>query len=341
MTTRKTGSGVAVFLTLALAVFLFPLPASAAGAPSFELAVKGGSMTAGRELQVSVIGRNLADLYAYEITLRVDPKALRLKKAESVVDGFSVDPIVQGDQIQFAHTKIGEVPGESGDKTLCTLTFEVLRGGPARVTLEEVKTVNSALEMETYAINRTVVTGGFVDITGHWAEGWIRTAVERGWAEGYEDGTFRPDAKITRAEFVKLLVVALGLEVSSKNEAIGFADEREIPDWARPYVAAAVRERMVEGYEDGTFRSNRTMTRAEMVTVIGRTVGIPGHVKTGTLFADDGEIPDWARGFVAAGAEAGFVSGRGGGRFDPHASATRAEAIKWILYAQNAAKPKK
>jgi len=328
-------------LTLALAVFLFPLPASAAGAPSFELAVKGGSMTAGRELQVSVIGRNLADLYAYEITLRVDPKALRLKKAESVVDGFSVDPIVQGDQIQFAHTKIGEVPGESGDKTLCTLTFEVLRGGPARVTLEEVKTVNSALEMETYAINRTVVTGGFVDITGHWAEGWIRTAVERGWAEGYEDGTFRPDAKITRAEFVKLLVVALGLEVSSKNEAIGFADEREIPDWARPYVAAAVRERMVEGYEDGTFRSNRTMTRAEMVTVIGRTVGIPGHVKTGTLFADDGEIPDWARGFVAAGAEAGFVSGRGGGRFDPHASATRAEAIKWILYAQNAAKPKK
>ena len=336
MTIRKTGSGVAVFLTLALAaVFLFPLPAPAAGAPSFELAVKGGSMTAGRELQVSVIGRNLADLYAYEITLRVDPKALRLKKAESVVDGFSVDPIVQGDRIQFAHTKIGEVPGESGDKTLCTLTFEVLRGGPARVTLEEVKTVNSALEMETYAINRTVVTGGFVDITGHWAEGWIRTAAERGWAEGYEDGTFRPDAKITRAEFVKLLVVALGLEVSSKNEAIGFVDEREIPDWARPYVAAAVRERMVEGYEDGTFRSNRTMTRAEMVTVLMRSMRAAVEPGARTTFADDGEIPVWARGYVAAGVKAGLVAGREGNRFAPAADATRAETVKWILMLGN------
>lgn len=329
-------------LTLALAaVFLFPPPAPAAGAPSFELVVKGGAMTVGRELQVSVIGRNLTDLYAYEVTLRVDPQALRLKKAESVVDGFSVDPIVQGGRIQFAHTKIGEVPGESGDKTLCMLTFEVLRGGPTRVTLEEVKTVNSTLEMETYAVNRTAVVGGFMDITGHWAEGWIRTAAERGWAEGYEDGTFRPDMKITRAEFVKLLAVALGLEVSSKNGEIEFADERDIPDWARPYVAAAVRERLVEGYEDGTFRANRTITRAEVVTVIGRTVGIPGHVETRTPFADDGDIPEWARGFVAAGAEAGFVSGREGGRFDPHASATRAEAIKWVLYAQNAAKPKK
>ena len=50
--------------------------------------------------------------------------------------------------------------------------------------------------------------GSFSDIQGHWAQEQIEAAVRSGWVNGYPDGTFRPDATVTRAEFVKMLLDA-------------------------------------------------------------------------------------------------------------------------------------
>ncbi len=78
--------------------------------------------------------------------------------------------------------------------------------------------------------------GGFADVpTGYWAAAAIQTLVSKGIATGYPDGTFQPDATLTRAQFLKLLVLTLGLKPSAS--ATPFADVAP-SDWFAPYVAA-------------------------------------------------------------------------------------------------------
>lgn len=71
------------------------------------------------------------------------------------------------------------------------------------------------------------------DIAGHWAQTAIEQAIAKGYVDGYEDGTFRPEQSVTRAEFVKMVATALRLPVSGSVEG---------SDWYVPYSNAAVNE---------------------------------------------------------------------------------------------------
>lgn len=114
------------------------------------------------------------------------------------------------------------------------------------------------------------------DIKGHWSE--ASTAALASYrpqgvrvVSGYEDGTFRPDRMVTRQEFVKLAVLALGLKPEEASQ-LPFADAASVPQWARGYVAAAASAGLVKGYEDGTFRPLATATRAEAAAVVWRVL---------------------------------------------------------------------
>ncbi|GBF74109.1 hypothetical protein PA598K_02440 [Paenibacillus sp. 598K] len=166
------------------------------------------------------------------------------------------------------------------------------------------------------------------DLSGHWAAAQIIRATEQCIAGGYPDQTFRPDALVSRAEFAQLLVRALGLEGSGAE--LSFADQEAIRPWARDAVALAVEAGIVNGFEDGTFRPDVRMTRTEMTVMLVRALRLPTG-SDATSFADDQEIPAWAKGAVATAAAEGLVQGRSGGRFEPQGSATRAEAVVALL----------
>ena len=88
-----------------------------------------------------------------------------------------------------------------------------------------------------------------------------------GIVKGYEDGTFRPNQPVSRAEFVVLLSRIHELE----------AGEKSFPDvpkthWAYDAIAAAGAAGWINGYEDGTFKPDRNITRAEAVTLVNRTL---------------------------------------------------------------------
>ncbi len=72
----------------------------------------------------------------------------------------------------------------------------------------------------------------FTDISGHWAEEQIRSIAGRGIIDGYPDGTFKPDAKVTRAEFAKIISVAFNLQTKS---ALNY-DDVDKNSWYYPYV---------------------------------------------------------------------------------------------------------
>ena len=106
--------------------------------------------------------------------------------------------------------------------------------------------------------------------SGAWYNNAVSTLTRAGILDGYEDGSFRPNASITRAEFTKIAV--------SFFKHVGGASSNpfnDVPDsaWYAEFVKAAAELGLIDGYEDGTFRPNAPITRAEACTIVNRTLG--------------------------------------------------------------------
>ena len=90
----------------------------------------------------------------------------------------------------------------------------------------------------------------FTDISGHWAKDYILAAVEAGWINGYPDGTFRPDAYITRAEAMKIInsVLHRGVDESSYlGDYVKFPDNSDPGKWYYYEVIEATNDHEYEG----------------------------------------------------------------------------------------------
>ncbi|MNO27134.1 Arabinogalactan endo-1,4-beta-galactosidase precursor [compost metagenome] len=168
---------------------------------------------------------------------------------------------------------------------------------------------------------------GFSDIFGHWAEANIKRAVSEGIVKGYTDGTFKPNATVTRAEFAVMLMNAL--KPTGKGVELGFKDS--IPVWAEQSIAQALEAKIIRGYEDGTFRPAASITRSELAVMITGAAGVEFTTGSSTGFTDESQIPAWAKDAVAAAKKLGIVSGRNGSLFAPNETATRAEAVTILM----------
>ena len=102
--------------------------------------------------------------------------------------------------------------------------------------------------------------------TGQWYNNAVSTMTRAGIVNGYPDGTFRPNAPITRAEMAKIIALFAKLEPSAER----FPDTAG--HWAEAYIRLAAGNGWIEGYPDGTFRPNQSITRAETVTMIDRVL---------------------------------------------------------------------
>ncbi|GAE06792.1 S-layer homology domain-containing protein [Paenibacillus sp. JCM 10914] len=167
------------------------------------------------------------------------------------------------------------------------------------------------------------------DIAGHWAKAAIIKAIELGVVTGYADGTFQPDKRINRAEFMTMLGRALKLPDS--QDRLSFSDTNEIPAYARPYISQGVKLGIISGYADGSFAARKELSRSEMTAMIVRAGGIEVMPDAKLSFADAEDIPSWAVPYIAAAVDKGLVEGVGRHRFAPQQTATRAEAVTLVL----------
>ena len=161
------------------------------------------------------------------------------------------------------------------------------------------------------------------DLAGHWAEAVITEWQEKGLIKGYEDGTFKPGNNITRAEFVTIMNNALGYEDAA---VLNFTDV-VAGNWYYNAVAKAVAAGYVKGYEDGTFKPDNTITRAEAAVMIANAMGLGDRGSVADEFTDAASIPSWAKGSIGAIVEAQYMSGYPDGSFGARKSITRAEAV--------------
>jgi len=169
----------------------------------------------------------------------------------------------------------------------------------------------------------------FSDIAAHWAEAGIKQAVSAGIVSGYPDGTFKPGRTVTRAEFAVMLMNAL--KPQGDGGALTFTDKAMIGSWAQKSIAQAAYAGIISGYEDGSFRPNAEITRAEMAKMVAKALGLIGGTTETSGFADDKDIPNWAKGAAATIKNLGIIEGKGANRFAPGDKTTRAEAVTVLL----------
>ncbi|WP_246120441.1 S-layer homology domain-containing protein [Cohnella terricola] len=169
----------------------------------------------------------------------------------------------------------------------------------------------------------------FSDIAGHWAASEINKAAQSGFVNGYLDGTFKPNAIVTRAELVVMLMKAL----KSQEEAakLTFTDSAKIGTWSQKAIEQAVQAGIVNGYSDGSFHPDAEITRTEMAVMIAKALALKVETNTVTDFVDDADIPSWAKAQVAVLKNLGLMSGKGSNKFAPNDKATRAEAVAILL----------
>ncbi|MDN4079232.1 S-layer homology domain-containing protein [Paenibacillus polymyxa] len=175
--------------------------------------------------------------------------------------------------------------------------------------------------------------------SGHWAG----DQVQRWSATGQLDGAVKPDAAITRAEFIVLLNRSLGTFTQElpavtdvtyaggvKINGNGSRTFTDVPasHWAYNELTSAVNAGYISGYAGNKLKPNGKVTRQEAAAIIGKAIGLTaGNAADVTKFIDSDKIGSWAKKSVAAVAEQKIINGYPDGKFQPLKPLTRAEAV--------------
>ena len=157
----------------------------------------------------------------------------------------------------------------------------------------------------------------------YWAYTDIEALAAKGIVSGFPDGTFQPGAAVTRAQFVKMLDLTLGLKPSAAPTR--FVDVATSA-WYAPYVSAAVQAGIVRGTSPTTFAPDATLTREQLAVLLARALKLT-HATT-LHFSDGAQIDAWALKGVEEAVAAGYINGFPGGTFQPLGITTRAQAAK-------------
>ncbi|MDB5054192.1 MAG: hypothetical protein JWM44_2242, partial [Bacilli bacterium] len=192
-------------------------------------------------------------------------------------------------------------------------TLKLLLVGTLFITLMNFATVptfsqassQATIQATSQATSQAAIS--FSDISGHWAEKAILQAVQKGYVDGYPDGTFKPDGKVSRAELIKMVVTALKLTHGPAGD-----------HWYDTYVNAAVSNQIYQ--YDFTGDLNNSMTRQEL-SIIGVRA-----TREDIRNEKDFEL----KRFMFEATKTGIVQGLGNGELGIDQTTTRAQAVTII-----------
>lgn len=164
------------------------------------------------------------------------------------------------------------------------------------------------------------------DYDTHWAKEMIEKWSEKEVLKGYEDGTFRPNATVTRGELAAMLVRVFGL--TDTSSATKYTDV-ETTKWYAADVAKVSSAGIMNDYADGTFKPEEKATREEAAYAMAKAYQVATKDATNN-FTDAAQISDWAEDEIAALVAGGYLEGNPDGSFRPQATLTRAEAVTMV-----------
>ena len=140
-----------------------------------------------------------------------------------------------------------------------------------KITRAEVATIFFRLLDDDTRAKYWSSENNFSDVSADkWYNNAVSTLSRMGVIGGYADGTFRPDAPISRAEFAK---IAVSFTQNNGSTTYNYFTDVKTTDWFAPYVTAAKDAGLIEGYSDGSFKPESKITRAEACAIVNRTLG--------------------------------------------------------------------
>ena len=201
-----------------------------------------------------------------------------------------------------------------------------------RFSMKRCFSVTLAFTMALMLISMTWMSANaaspFKDVSsGKWYTDAVQYCYSKGYVGGYEDQTFRPNNKLTRAEMAVIMNKKLGLKDADKNTFKDVANGK----WYTDPILHCVKAGVMTGYSDTQFGTSDTLTREQGAVILAKAFNV-AKVSGRTSFADDASISKWAVESVKAMAAKGMISGVGSNKFAPKTPLTRAQMCQ-IIYA--------
>lgn len=162
----------------------------------------------------------------------------------------------------------------------------------------------------------------------HWYYSAVKNVYDRGIMEGKTKDTFVPLEAMTRAQIVTTFYRLSGATATGLGDSLSFTDVKK-NGWYADYIGWAVKEDLVSGYPEGTFRPDDAVSRQELAKLLVvfleyMSIDITSDNPV-TGFADSKSFPKWSRDYIEALRLTGLVRGDDNGMFNPTNSANRAE----------------
>lgn len=322
----------------------------AAGVPSgvtysaVNGSMSGNVFTAGKAGKATVTASANGITGSATVLVVETPSAIQVKRADQtkVLTSLTVENGAQVDLTASA-TYLGSPLAAEDTSFTWTLSPEV-----GTVTADGVLTAgeSNAKGVLTVSCGACAVeipvevkANPFVDMKTHWAKDYVSELYFQGVLQGSDNGQgqmiYRPDASMTRQEFVVALIRYLGVDVSSYKDAeMPFDDAGKIADWAMDAFRTAYRLGYVSGSQQGDklyAAPTSTISRQEAMTILARTQNASSDTDALDQFSDQAKVADWARPYLTAMVEKGVINGSNG-QLNPTGNVTRAEVAK-MLYA--------
>ena len=173
----------------------------------------------------------------------------------------------------------------------------------------------------------------FADVMpNRWSAPAVNRLADAGIINGFEDGTFRPEQPVTRAQFSKMLSLLLP-EQEVPVKACAFSDV-ESSAWYADFVMKLAERGIVNGVGNGLFLPEAPITRQDMATMISRMIKIYGlelpEKNQPITFGDAGQIADYAAAAVSQMQRIGVINGFEDGTFRPKANASREQTAQML-----------
>ncbi len=173
----------------------------------------------------------------------------------------------------------------------------------------------------------------FVDVTeDKWYYDAVAYVYQQGIMVGMSETTFEPNTTVNRAQVVQMLYNLEGQPQVSGDS--GFSDIRD-GQWYAKAVAWASANDVVAGYEDGTFRPTRAVTREEFAQILYNYAKCKGYGLSASAdlgkFPDSGQVSSWAETALGWANGNGLINGHDDGRLDPKGSTIRAQAASILM----------
>lgn len=182
--------------------------------------------------------------------------------------------------------------------------------------------------LSKYLIKNIITT--FEDVKeSFWAKVNIESLASKGIINGKPGGIFDPDGNVTRAEFAKMVTLAMG--IVDESAKCTFNDVLDT-HWHYKYVASAAKAGIILGRPGDIFAPEDKISRQEMAVIIYRALGEtpPKNLEAFLNFNDKAIISDWAKEGVSTVVRSEIITGKPGNIMDPNGFSTRAEAAAVI-----------